>query len=55
MLEGQVMSDALTTPALFFFREIHSIELSTLSTTNHFKFNIKSSTLSLIQGIVEYS
>jgi hypothetical protein len=53
--EGNLMSPATTTPALFFFRVTHSIHESSFSTTKPLRFNIISRTLSLTPGIVEYS
>gem|GEM_PF-2555781 len=53
--EGVLISQAVTTQALFFLSEIHSIELPSFSTTNHLRLSIISRALSLIHGIVEYS
>jgi hypothetical protein len=52
---GVSISPALTTPAVFLFNLIHSIPSCFFSTTKSFRFNIRSSILSFIQGRFEYS
>jgi hypothetical protein len=55
IVDGTLISQALTTHTLDFFRVIHSIQGSILLIITHFRFSIISKILSFIQGIVEYS